>query len=153
LSCDQAFAAVIERCAAPRSYAEGTWITAEMRAAYETLHGLGWAHSFEAWRSDELVGGLYGVAIGRVFFGESMFSSVSDASKITLIEAVEYLQFMGFALLDCQVWSSHLQTLGATTLPRDAFLQHLDEFCAPAGEPHSWAQEFEAYRDESSSAP
>jgi len=146
VSCDREFATVVERCAGPRSYADGTWITADMRAAYEELHALGWAHSFEAWRDDELVGGLYGVAIGRVFFGESMFSHVTDASKITLISAVEYLRMMDFALLDCQVWSNHLQTLGATTIPRVAFAQQLDELCYPAGEPRSWSRDFDAFR-------
>ena len=144
-SCDQDFATVIERCAEPRSYADGTWITAEMRAAYETLHGLGWAHSFEARHNGELVGGLYGVAIGRVFFGESMFSRLTDASKLTLIVTVEFLQSLGFELLDCQVWSGHLQSLGATTLARDAFLQHLNKLCHPAGTPRSWAQDFDAF--------
>ena len=144
-SCDQAFSSVIENCAGPRSYADGTWITAEMKAAYTTLHGLGWAHSFEAWHCSELVGGLYGVAIGQVFFGESMFSRASDASKIVLISAIEFLKREDFALLDCQVWSSHLETLGATTLPRDVFLQHLHELCDPAGTPRSWARDFETF--------
>ena len=83
-----------------------------MRAAYCVLHELGWAHSIEAWRDSELVGGLYGVAIGRVFFGESMFSRISDASKIALVEAVEFLVARGFALIDCQVWSSHSREPG-----------------------------------------
>lgn len=142
-TCDKAFSNVIERCAGPRSYADGTWITADMRAAYQTLYDMGWAHSFEAWQDDKLVGGLYGVAIGRVFFGESMFSSVSDASKLSLISAIEFLKSAGFELLDCQVWSSHLESLGATTLPRDAFAQQLDTFCEPRGTARSWAQEFE----------
>ncbi len=144
-SCDQAFSSVIENCAGPRNYADGTWITVDMRVAYEALHELGWAHSFEAWHEDELVGGLYGVGIGRVFFGESMFSRSSDASKITLITAVEFLKDTGFALLDCQVWSGHLQTIGATTLPRNAFLQQLNDLCDPTGKPRSWAQDFQAF--------
>ncbi len=144
LTCDQAFTTVVRRCAEPRRYAEGTWITGEMSDAYSALHELGWAHSFEAWREDELVGGLYGVAIGRVFFGESMFSRVTDASKIALITAVEYLRTRDFALLDCQIWSSHLRSLGATTLPRAEFLQQLDDLCRPPGSPGSWAQDFEA---------
>ena len=115
-----------------------------MSDAYSALHELGWAHSFEAWQEDELVGGLYGIAIGRVFFGESMFSRVTDASKIALITAVEYLRTRDFALLDCQIWSSHLSTLGATTLPRAEFLQQLDDLCRPPGNPGSWAQDFEA---------
>lgn len=143
LTCDQAFATVVECCAEPRRYAESTWITGEMSDAYNALHRLGWAHSFEAWQDDELVGGLYGVAIGRVFFGESMFSRTTNASKIALISAVNYLRARDFALLDCQIWSSHLQTLGATTLPRSVFLQQLDELCRPPGSPGSWAKDFE----------
>ncbi len=145
LTCDRAFTTVIQRCAAPRSYAEGTWITGEMSDAYSTLHQLGWAHSFEAWQDDKLVGGLYGVAIGRVFFGESMFSHRTNASKIALITAVDYLRTRNFALLDCQIWSSHLQTLGATTLPRAEFLQLLDDLCRPPGSPGSWAQDFAVF--------
>jgi len=145
LTCDQAFSTVVQCCAEPRRYAEGTWITGEMSAAYSTLHQLGWAHSFEAWQEDELVGGLYGVAIGRVFFGESMFSRVTDASKIALISAVDYLRTRDFALLDCQIWSSHLQTLGATTLPRAEFLRQLDDLCRPPGSPGSWTHDFEVF--------
>ncbi len=144
LTCDRSFTTVVQCCAEPRRYAEGTWITGEMSDAYSALHELGWAHSFEAWQEDELVGGLYGIAIGRVFFGESMFSRVTDASKIALITAVEYLRTRDFALLDCQIWSSHLSTLGATTLPRAEFLQQLDDLCRPPGNPGSWAQDFEA---------
>jgi leucyl/phenylalanyl-tRNA--protein transferase len=144
LTCDQAFTTVVRCCAEPRRYGEGTWITGEMSDAYSALYQLGWAHSFEAWQEDELVGGLYGVAIGRVFFGESMFSRVTDASKIALITAVEYLRTRDFALLDCQIWSSHLRSLGATTLPRAEFLQQLDDLCRPPGRPGSWAQDFEA---------
>ncbi len=144
LTCDRSFTTVVQCCAEPRRYAEGTWITGEMSDAYSALHELGWAHSFEAWQEDELVGGLYGIAIGRVFFGESMFSRVTDASKIALITAVEYLRARDFALLDCQIWSSHLSTLGATTLPRAEFLQQLDDLCRPPGNPGSWAQDFEA---------
>ncbi len=145
LTCDRAFLDVVQRCAEPRRYADSTWITTEMRTAYTALHELGWVHSFEAWKNDELVGGLYGVAIGRVFFGESMFSRVTDASKIALIAAVDYLEARGFALLDCQVWSSHLRTLGATTVPRSKFLRKLEELCHPPGTPRIWAQDFEVF--------
>ena len=145
LTCDRTFITVIQRCAEPRRYSEGTWITEEMSDAYRTLHRLGWAHSFEAWQDDELVGGLYGVAIGRVFFAESMFSRITNASKIALIAAVDYLRARDFALLDCQVWSSHLQTLGATTLPRNEFLQQLDDLCRSPGSPGSWAQDFAVF--------
>ncbi|MFL2554139.1 MAG: leucyl/phenylalanyl-tRNA--protein transferase [Candidatus Rariloculaceae bacterium] len=146
-SCDKAFSSVIESCARPRNHSSGTWITTDMRIAYETLHELGWAHSFEAWHDNALVGGLYGIGIGQVFFGESMFSSISNASKIALITAIEFLKDAGFELLDCQIWSNHLQTLGATTLPRNEFLQQLNNLCDPAGSPHSWTQDFQVFSD------
>jgi leucyl/phenylalanyl-tRNA--protein transferase len=151
MTCDRAFATVVQRCAEPRRYADGTWITADMTQAYCALHEIGWAHSFEAWHDDQLVGGLYGVAIGRVFFGESMFSRLANASNIALIAAVTYLQARNFALLDCQIWSSHLQTLGATTLSRAEFLQQLNTLCHPKGSPGSWAQDFERFGGEPAS--
>jgi leucyl/phenylalanyl-tRNA--protein transferase len=135
---DTAFASVIRECAEPRHYGGGTWITADVAAAYVRLHELGWAHSFETWRDGVLVGGLYGVAIGRVFFGESMFARVSDASKVALVRGVELLRERNFALIDCQVASSHLASLGAVTLPRREFLGLLTDLCSPAGEPRSW---------------
>ncbi len=145
LTSDTHFAHVVDRCAEPRRYADSTWITSEMRTAYCMLHELGWAHSIEAWQENELVGGLYGVAIGRVFFGESMFSKISDASKIALVGAIEYLVARGFALIDCQVWSSHLESLGATTLPRTEFVAMLTDYCHPPGEPGPWAEDFAAF--------
>ena len=151
MTCDRAFATVVQRCAEPRRYADGTWITADMTQAYCALHEIGWAHSFEAWQDNQLVGGLYGVAIGRVFFGESMFSRLANASTIALIAAVAYLQARNFALLDCQIWSSHLQTLGATTLSRAEFLQQLNTLCHPKGSPGSWAQDFERFGGEPAS--
>lgn len=142
LSADTALAGVIEGCAAPRSAGGGTWITPAMHAAYRRLHELGWAHSFEAWDGGELVAGLYGVAVGRVFFGESMFTRVNDASKVVLVRAVEYLAARGFELVDCQVWSAHLKSLGATTLPRTRFLRALEALCEPRGKPFLWAEDF-----------
>ncbi len=147
LTSDTNFALVIDRCAEPRRYADSTWITSEMRAAYCSLHELGWAHSIEAWQENELVGGLYGVAIGRVFFGESMFSNISDASKIALIGASEYLVARNFALIDCQVWSSHLESLGATTLPRTEFVALLENYCKPPGIPGPWTEDFTAFHE------
>ncbi len=147
LTCDRAFARVVQCCAEPRRYADSTWITSDMSAAYTALHEMGWAHSFEAWQNDELVGGLYGVAIGRVFFGESMFSHATDASKITLISAVDYLKTRDVELLDCQVWSSHLQTLGAVTIPRTDFLRKLEDLCHPPGSPGPWAQDYDAFSE------
>jgi leucyl/phenylalanyl-tRNA--protein transferase len=112
-----------------------------MAVAYQRLHAAGWAHSFEAWRDGRLSGGLYGVAIGRVFFGESMFAGERDASKVALVRAVEFLQTLGFALLDCQVPSAHMTSLGAISVPRDVFLQQLNALCEPPGRPRSWAGE------------
>jgi leucyl/phenylalanyl-tRNA---protein transferase len=142
---DSAFDQIIEGCAEPRSYGPETWITDEMAAAYTALHRLGWAHSFESWQGSTLVGGLYGVAIGRVFFGESMFARVTDASKAAFVSAVAYLQARGFELIDCQIASAHLQSLGAVDLPRTRFLKLLGELCGVAAHPRSWAAEFEEW--------
>lgn len=135
---DTAFADVIRCCAEPRSYTRGTWITADVAAAYTHLHELGWAHSFESWRDGDLVGGLYGVAIGRVFFGESMFARATDASKVALARGIEVLKRRGIELIDCQVASSHLASLGAVTVPRGEFLKQLVELCATVNVPQSW---------------
>jgi leucyl/phenylalanyl-tRNA--protein transferase len=135
---DTAFDEVVGACAEPRRYTDATWITAEMAAAYARLHRLGWAHSFEAWQHGALVGGLYGVAIGRVFFGESMFSRVTDASKVALVSMVGFLKERQFALIDCQVASRHLESLGAQSIPRSEFLALLERHCEPAGTPGSW---------------
>jgi leucyl/phenylalanyl-tRNA---protein transferase len=138
LRVDSDFAAVVAGCAAPRHYGGATWITREMADAYTTLHRLGWAHSFETWHNGRLAGGLYGVAIGRVFFGESMFTRVTDASKVALVKMGEYLRERSFELIDCQVPNAHVTSLGSTTMPRAEFLALLDEYCDPAGEPGLW---------------
>ena len=135
---DTAFESVVAACAEPRRYGGGTWITADVAQAYGHLHQLGWAHSFEAWQDGALVGGLYGVAIGRVYFGESMFARVTDASKVALVRAVEILRERQFALIDCQVASAHTTSLGAVTIPRAAFLRLLGELCNPPGSAQSW---------------
>jgi len=122
---DTAFGAVIRACAAPREHAPGTWITPGMIAAYETLHTLGHAHSIETWQGDALVGGLYGVRMGGVFFGESMFSQARDASKVALARLIAAARRHGIELIDCQMPTPHLQSLGASTVPRAAFLAHL----------------------------
>ena len=122
---DQNFEAVITACAAPRNEDPGTWITAEMHNAYIKLHKLGIAHSVEAWQNGALVGGLYGLGIGRIFFGESMFSRVSNASKIAFVYLVKQLQQWQFALIDCQVKSQHLRNFGATDIKRNTFIQIL----------------------------
>lgn len=145
MTVDAAFEEVVTACAQPRRYTSETWITPQMHDAYVALHELGWAHSFEAWLDDELVGGMYGVAIGAVFFGESMFSRRTDASKIAFVRSVDYLRQRGTRLIDCQVWSHHLKTFGARMLPRDRFLQLLQAHCTPAGDPGSWHTDFAAY--------
>jgi leucyl/phenylalanyl-tRNA--protein transferase len=122
---DRDFGAVIRACAAPREPDGGTWITAEMVAAYETLHRLGHAHSVETWHAGELVGGLYGVRVGAVFFGESMFSRARDASKVALARLVDEARATGIGLIDCQMPTPHLASLGAEALPRAAFLARL----------------------------
>ena len=128
---DQDFAGVIRRCAAPRPGQSGTWITPEMERAYQRLHEMGVAHSVEAWQAGELVGGLYGLAQGRVFFGESMFSFVSNASKAAFATLVECLQTLDWALIDCQVHTDHLASLGAEPIPRARFLELLAANLAP----------------------
>ena len=138
LRVDTAFDEVLAGCAAPRRYTDATWITSDMARAYGRLHRLGWAHSFETWRRGELVGGLYGVAIGRVFFGESMFARVTDASKVALVRMVRFLEERGFALIDCQVASEHIASLGARSIPRREFLALLARYCTPAGTPEVW---------------
>ena len=122
---DTAFDAVIDACAAPRDGAGGTWITAEMRSAYVELHRLGVAHSIEVWAGGELAGGLYGVAMGRVFCGESMFSRRSDGSKAALSYLVDCCLAGRHALIDCQMPSAHLRSLGSRPLPRSEFMRWL----------------------------
>jgi len=120
LRIDTAFEAVLEGCAAR---AEGTWLGRDMRAAYLELHRLGHAHCFETWRAGELVGGLYGVAIGRMFYGESMFSRATDGSKVALVRLAAFLHGKGFPLIDCQMSTPLLASLGAREMPRRAFLR------------------------------
>lgn len=131
VSFDQAFGAVMRACAAPRDGADGTWITAQMLAAYETLHQLGRAHSVEVWHDGELAGGLYGVHLGRVFFGESMFSLRRDASKVALAYLSDFALARGLRLIDCQVYSDHLLSLGAEEIPRSRFNAMLGDWCEP----------------------
>ncbi len=125
VSFDQAFAEVIRACAAPRSYAAETWITSPMQDAYLELHKSGIAHSVEVWRDGELVGGLYGLAMGQLFFGESMFSRADNASKVGFVTLVERLKAWGFVLIDCQMPTEHLLSLGARTISRDEFARYL----------------------------
>lgn len=127
ISIDQDFSAVISACAAPRRDANGTWISAAMQHAYLRLHLQGVAHSVEVWQQGKLVGGLYGLAIGKTFFGESMFSRVSNASKIGFATLVEQLQHWGYAFIDCQIHSLHLRSLGAREVPRPEFIRLLND--------------------------
>jgi len=123
---DTAFEDVIERCAeAPRPGQDGTWITDDMRAAYGELHRLGFAHSCESWQDGRLVGGIYGVSLGAAFFGESMFSEASDASKVAFVTLVRQLETWEFHFLDCQVHTDLTESLGATEWPRSDFLAAL----------------------------
>ena len=121
VTCDHSFGEVVRRCAAR----EETWINAEIEASYGELHRIGFAHSIEAWAGDSLVGGLYGVRLGRAFFGESMFSDVTDASKVALAWLVARLRIGGFILLDCQFMTGHLRSLGAIEVAQDDYLSLL----------------------------
>ncbi len=123
---DCCFLEIMKACAGqPRAGQRGTWITEEMTAAYMALHQAGYAHSVEVWQQDELVGGLYGIALGKVFFGESMFARASNASKFGFITLVRQLEARGYTLIDCQQETPHLKSLGATAMPRPEFLQLL----------------------------
>jgi len=126
---DTAFSQVIRACATtPRRGQAGTWITEEMQQAYIQLHLMGYAHSAESWSGDELVGGLYGLHLGQIFFGESMFSRQTDASKVAFVHQVRKLQEKGVMLIDCQVTTEHLLSLGAEEIPRDQFIRLLDRY-------------------------
>jgi leucyl/phenylalanyl-tRNA--protein transferase len=138
---DTAFDAVIEGCRQPRRGESGTWITEEMAEAYGTLHRAGFAHSVETWLDDKLVGGLYGVALGRAFFGESMFARVSDASKVALVALARQLQHWGFGVIDCQMNTAHLASLGAREIPRAEFTRRLRELVHYAPVPVPWRLE------------
>ncbi|HNR92364.1 MAG TPA: leucyl/phenylalanyl-tRNA--protein transferase [Dokdonella sp.] len=142
ISADRAFESVMRACAAPRAGQRGTWITHSMLEAYVRLHGLGHAHSVEVWDGGELVGGIYGVARGRMFFGESMFSRRDHASKVALLALADGLARAGFPLLDAQVSSDHLVTLGAYELPRAAFSTHIEALVARSEREGSWEEGF-----------
>ena len=137
ITVNQAFPQVIRACAAPRQGEGETWITSGMEQAYIQLHRLGWAHSVEAWNEGELVGGFYGVAMGRVFFGESMFYRMPDASKVAFVVFVRRLQAWGYELVDCQVSTAHLLSLGAREISRERFADMLRVWCleVPDGDP------------------
>lgn len=140
-SFDTAFEDVVAACAAPRPGTNGTWITSEIREAYRDFHRLGYAHSFECWLDGKLAGGLYGVGIGQVFYGESMFHRASNASKAALVFAVENLQGWGYRLIDCQLHTVHLESLGARQIPRKEFLRLLRRYCDRPVSPQAWQRE------------
>lgn len=127
VTADRAFDDVIQRCAESRNAREGTWITSGMQEAYCTLHRMGYAHSVETWQNGQLVGGLYGLAIGKAFFGESMFSQITDASKTALVALSVSLTASGYHFIDCQVVSEHLNSLGAKAVPRYRFSSELKQ--------------------------
>jgi leucyl/phenylalanyl-tRNA--protein transferase len=140
---DSAFDEVIRGCAAPRGGHCGTWIHEEMISAYRTLHEMGLAHSVEIWMDQELVGGLYGVGLGKAFFGESMFSRVSDASKIAFVHLVRQLDRRGFEIIDCQMKTTHLASFGAREIPREEFSQKLKELVNYPGGGDKWGFDHE----------
>lgn len=137
---DTQFARVMAECAAPRQAQSGTWISGEMQAAYTRLHKLGHAHSVEVWIDGDLAGGLYGVALGRIFYGESMFAKRRDASKIALVHLCRHLEQNGFAMIDCQMKTAHLATLGAREIPRSEFVASVARLAASmTNAPHEGA--------------
>lgn len=138
IRCDSAFDAAVRACAAPRAGQSGTWITEEMIAAYGALHCHGFAHSVETWIDDSLVGGLYGVALGRMFYGESMFARATDASKIALAHLVKQLARWNFGMIDCQMQTAHLASFGAREIPRAEFTRSLRELVNYPQSPAVW---------------
>jgi leucyl/phenylalanyl-tRNA--protein transferase len=138
---DCAFETVLEACAAERANANGTWLGPDMRDAYRELHEHGFAHSAEVWREGVLIGGLYGVALGRAFFGESMFSRADDGSKLALCHLCRQLEDWQFSLIDCQIASPHLKTMGAIDISRERFLRLLHEAMGFAGRTGLWRYE------------
>jgi leucyl/phenylalanyl-tRNA---protein transferase len=147
VAADTAFPQVMAACAEPRPDQDGTWITRDVFDAYCTLARLGVAHSIEAWEGESLVGGLYGVAIGRMFFGESMFARRSDASKIALLYAVRQLRCWGFPLIDCQMSTSHLASLGARTISRAEFLAVVRRSVTKPSIPGPWRLDADLVQD------
>lgn len=139
VTADQAFDAVIHACAAPRDFASGTWLVPAMIDAYIQLHRQGHAHSVEVWDDERLVGGIYGVAVGRLFCGESMFSAESGGSKVALVALAQLLHGLGFPLIDTQVANPHTLQLGATEMPRDRFLQEVSRLARLPGRIGNWA--------------
>ncbi|MCL1824537.1 MAG: leucyl/phenylalanyl-tRNA--protein transferase [Betaproteobacteria bacterium] len=144
---DTDFPTVIAACAMPREPGGKTWILPAMQAAYCRMFELGHAHSVECWREGRLVGGLYGMALGRVFFGESMFSFETDASKVALAHLARLLAAKGFAMIDCQMSTAHLQSMGAREVSRDRFCAWLERWTVPTEPPRRWPADLAASID------
>ena len=138
ITTDRAFVDVVKECAKDREQQKGTWITTEMRDAYTALHSRGHAHSVETWQNGKLVGGLYGISIGKAFFGESMFARVTDSSKTALVGLSTLLTTWEYHFIDCQVRSSHLDSLGAKCIPRNQFSKMLERAIRVPVAPHHW---------------
>lgn len=136
---DSAFTSVIDACSEARKYSDDTWIDQRIKSAYITLHELGHAHSAETWLDGELVGGLYGVAIGQVFYGESMFHKERDASKVAFVSLVRKLLAWKFQLIDCQMTTSHLLSLGAEEIRRQELTHHLNQWCDQSASKQAWS--------------
>jgi leucyl/phenylalanyl-tRNA---protein transferase len=135
---DTAFEHVIDACSKPRNYTDNTWITNEIKHAYTQLHQQGIAHSAEVWYEGQLVGGLYGIALGQVFFGESMFHTQTDASKVAFVQLVQALTRWNYQIIDCQVHTDHLSSLGAYEINRLDFIDVLNRYCETPPHSHAW---------------
>lgn len=135
---DTAFREVLKGCASPRDEEGGTWLTPEMQQSYHRLHQQGYGHSVETWMNGELVGGLYGLCIGTMFFGESMFARVPDASKVALLALGKYAQLKGIPVIDCQTTTPHLVSMGAVEVPRQQFFEHLDRAMSAPTDHSRW---------------
>lgn len=142
LTADTAFRKVVRACAKSRPDRPSTWITREMKQAYGRLHEMGYCHSVETWNGERLVGGVYGLAIGNMFFGESMFSLETDASKVALITLCRQFEDWGIGMIDCQVTNPHLERMGAEELGRDEFEAHLSALTSASRPPGPWISEF-----------
>ena len=140
VTCNQAYADVVQQCSLPRRDTADTWITPEVRRAFVDMYELGHGLSMECWQEGRLVGGLYGLVIGRIFFGESMFSHAADASKVAMVHLAHELGSRGYRLIDCQIHSAHLQSLGARPMPRRMFVSVLRNYC-PRSAATDWPRE------------
>jgi leucyl/phenylalanyl-tRNA--protein transferase len=152
VSLDEAFGDVLLACAEPREEGGGTWLMREMQSAYTTMHDAGLAHSVEVWMDGQLAGGLYGVCLGRMFFGESMFSRQTDGSKIAIAYLAAQLASWGMPLIDCQMATEHLESLGAREVPRRLFLDWVADLCVQPGPP-AWRLDAELDPGRGPSAP